>query len=266
MAIARKPASTVKAKGAATAKAKPAKGKGRPSRYHPAYAAQAETLLAENGATDAMLARMFGVSRETVTGWRRQHKDFRDACTRGREAFDVGAVEKALLRRATGYKVVEVTKEPGEPARLGEPGEPAPGEADALARAATPLRVVRTVTRHVPPDTGAARYFLNNRAPERWREKVQLDAGGTLRFDLPPSVEDMLHAIYRQVEGGAQQVEGGDRPVDGSDRPVDGSARPVDGSDRQVEGCARQVDGCVWPVDGSAAGDAASGIVAEVAS
>lgn len=234
--------------GAGGKSAKPAKGKGRPSRYHPAYAAQAETLLAENGATDAMLARMFGVSRETVTGWRRQHKDFRDACARGREAFDVGAVEKALLRRATGYKVVEVTREPAPVADDDAPDGDAP-----------PLRVSRTVTRHVPPDTGAARYFLNNRAPERWREKVQLDAGGTLRFDLPPSVEDMLHAIYRQVEGGAQQVEGGDRPVDGSDRPVDGSDRQVEGGDRQTEGCAR-------PVDGSAAGDAASGIVAEVAS
>lgn len=182
MATVRKPAS----------KAKPRPGKGRPSRYHPAYAAQAEELISTSGATDARLAKVFGIARETVTKWRKAHKDFREACERGRDAFDVGAVEKSLLTRALGYRTKKITQ---EPVLIKGEKDDAPTLLDKR------LHVTKVVSERVAGDVGAIRYFLNNRAPGRWKDKVHVDGEVAHKHDLPPAVQSMLEAIYG---GGAQ--------------------------------------------------------------
>lgn len=202
-------------------KAKP--GKGRPSRYHPAFARQAEDLIGATGATDARLARVFGVSKQAVSEWRKRHQDFREACERGREAFDVGAVEKSLLTRALGYRTKKITQ---EPVLVRVEGEDAPRMLDKR------LHVTKIINERVAGDVGAIRYFLNNRAPGRWRDKVHVDGEVAHRHDLPPAVQSMLEIIYG---GGMQAQAGSDAdgdagvfdPLAGLDLPGGGAPEAV---------------------------------------
>ncbi len=60
--------------------------------------------------------------------------------------------------------------------------------------------IITPVTKHYPPDVGAAKYWLNNRQPENWRNQVDIEVS------LPstaPSVE-VLDAIY---EAGIQRAK-----------------------------------------------------------
>lgn len=212
-------------------KAKPKPGKGRPSRYHPAYAAQAEELISTSGATDARLAKVFGVGRETVTKWRKTHQDFREACERGREAFDVGAVEKSLLTRELGYRTKKITQ---EPVLIRIAGGDVPEVIDKR------LHVTKVVNERVAGDVGAIRYYLNNRAPHRWKDKVTVDAEVAHRHDVPPAVQTMLETIY----GGGAQVQAcaashaHETASDGDDAagfdPLSGLGLPVHGADNNA--------------------------------
>jgi hypothetical protein len=56
------------------------------------------------------------------------------------------------------------------------------------------------LTKHYPPDVGAAKYWLNNRQPERWRNQVEIEVS---RPSAAASVE-VLDAIY---EAGIQHAQ-----------------------------------------------------------
>lgn len=196
-----------KAKGAPKQALK--QGKGRPSRYNEAYAKQAYEAIAMSGMTDRQLCRLFGVDSSTLTKWRKAHDEFAKACRLGRDAYDTGEVEKSLLQRAKGYKVVEVTREPVPlddiseelEAFLAVAGE-SEGDADAegasvakgKARRGPTLRITKTVTKHIAPDTGAAKYWLNNRAPERWKDRAEVKLSGEVenKVVLPDSLTGLF--------------------------------------------------------------------------
>jgi hypothetical protein len=88
------------------------------------------------------------VSVQTVSAWETRHVDFLQALKGGKiEADD--RVERALYHRAVGYsheveKPMVVDKE---------------------------VRIV-TYTERMPPDTTASIFWLRNRKPEEWRDKV----------------------------------------------------------------------------------------------
>lgn len=185
----------------AQASARVAVRRGRPSRYNASYAMQAREAIAMSGMTDRQLARLFGVDGSTLTRWRKEHPEFAEACRKGRDAYDSCEVEAALLKRAKGYKVVEVTK---EPVLVVVPGEGAP-------RLVGPeLRVTKAVTKHVAPDTGAARYWLANRDPERWRDRQEVRHTGEVdvRHTLPPAVVEAISG-YMPSEGVSEGDDAG---------------------------------------------------------
>jgi hypothetical protein len=70
---------------------------GRPTVYKPEYADAARSFCA-SGATNALLAEQFAVSRSTIDRWIAAIPDFRHAIQQGREAAD-GAVVSALFAR-----------------------------------------------------------------------------------------------------------------------------------------------------------------------
>src|SRR5271169_4272039 len=74
---------------------------GRPSSYKPEYVNMTKHA-AKLGATDADLARIFGVSDATIDNWKVQHPDFLGSSKEGKE--EAGAcVERSLYQRAVGY-------------------------------------------------------------------------------------------------------------------------------------------------------------------
>ncbi len=111
--------------------------------------------LSSRGAGMGDLAAAFGVSIWAIKLWRTVHAEFGQAIKLGREVAD-DRVEMALYEKAIGYsfdavKPMVVSQGRGEPAVIEE----------------------YHYTEHVPPDTAAARYWLNNRRPELWKERVE---------------------------------------------------------------------------------------------
>lgn len=104
---------------------------------------------ARDGLTDAQIAHNMGCSRSTLTEWRTKFPIISAAIKKGKVVVDL-QVENALLKKALGYEYVEERIEVSE-----KDGR----------------KVVQT-TKTVPPDTTAQIFWLKNRMPDKWRDKV----------------------------------------------------------------------------------------------
>lgn len=127
--------------------------KGRPTDYRDEYVEQARKL-AQLGATEVEVADFFDVNVRTIQRWKNTHEDFCLALKVGKEAADERVV-KSLYHRAVGYEQEEVKI--FMPAGAAEP-------------------VYAPYTAKITPDTTAAIFWLKNRRPAEWRDKVDLDA------------------------------------------------------------------------------------------
>jgi len=139
--------------------------------------------------TDQELAGKLGVTRSTLAQWKKTNPDISDAVTRGRA--DVHAcenVEKTLLDRALGYTVPVKKAMKLRHVRYNDEGRRISEDEEV---------VIVEEEQHVPADVGAIRFFLTNRAPDRWQNKVEMEAG--VRAE---SFEDYL--ARREREGGAE--------------------------------------------------------------
>lgn len=131
-------------------KAKTAPARGRPTLYQAAYAEQARRL-ALLGQTDAEMAAFFGVSEATLHRWKHAHKDFCESIKEGKADADA-KVAAALFQRALGYS-----------------------HPDSHISNYQGVVIVTPITKHYPPDTGAAFIWLKNRQPDKWRDRVETD-------------------------------------------------------------------------------------------
>ena len=131
-------------------KRKPA---GRPSRYREEFADQARKLC-RLGATDKELADFFGVDVATVNRWKHQHAGFCDALKDGKAAADAEVADR-LYQRALGFSHREdkILQNNGVP-------------------------VIVPTVKHYPPDTVACIFWLKNRRPDIWRDRVGLEHSG----------------------------------------------------------------------------------------
>jgi hypothetical protein len=166
------PKSEKKAKGARKGKsAQSRKKSGRPCSYNPEFAEQARKLC-EKGFTDYELAQFFEIHRATLYRWMHAHPEFCDAIKTGKEISDE-RVERTLYEKATGYTF------------------------DSEKIFQFKGKVVRAQTvEHIPPDTTAAIFWLKNRRPEQWRDKIAANLNVTMSFE-----EHILAAIARRDTG-----------------------------------------------------------------
>jgi hypothetical protein len=126
---------------------------GRPSKYKTEFAEQAKKLCAL-GATDAELATFFEVALSTVGLWKVQYPEFSEALKVSKDELDA-KVEQSLFRRAMGYECEETDLKVIN------------GE------------VVKTQVRKIyPPDTTAMIFWLKNRQPAKWRDRVDQTLSG----------------------------------------------------------------------------------------
>ena len=81
-------------------------------------------VLCMRGGTDEDLAEAFGVSRRTIIRWKKEHEDFYEAMTEGKDYAD-SEVELSLYKRAKGIKKkTSVTKKIVEMDKDGTFGRP----------------------------------------------------------------------------------------------------------------------------------------------
>lgn len=129
---------------------------GRPTDYRPEFVARCAELCAQ-GATDAELADEFEVSVRTLYSWRNRYPEFLQALKTNKELADE-RVERSLYERATGYERDSVKIFLAKDGSVVE----------------APFR------EHVPPDSTAMIFWLKNRKPVQWRDKVDLEHSGEI--------------------------------------------------------------------------------------
>ena len=123
---------------------------------------------ARNGLTCEQMAHNLGVSLTTFYKYQAQETEFANAIKKGKEVVDF-EVENALLKRALGYSYVEVKEE---------------------IEYGVVTKRTKTV-KQVPPDVGAAAFWLKNRKPTEWRDRkeigAELQGDGSITFNIMPA-------------------------------------------------------------------------------
>lgn len=126
---------------------------GRPSKYKTEFVAQAEKLC-KLGATDIEIADFFEVDVRTLYRWKGEHEAFCQALKAGKDVSDE-RVERSLFARANGYEHDEVD-----------------------IRVVNGEVVQTQIRKFYPPDTTACIFWLKNRRPAEWRDKVEQELTG----------------------------------------------------------------------------------------
>jgi phage terminase, small subunit len=111
---------------------------------------------ARDGLTDEQISRNMGIAYSTFREWKKKYSAFSAVLKRSKDVVD-REVENALFKRAMGYKYDEVTYERGEE--------------------------VKRVTKEVAPDTTAQIFWLKNRKPAEWRDKIEQQQTVTIQDD-----------------------------------------------------------------------------------
>lgn len=111
---------------------------------------------ARDGLTDEQISRNMGIAYSTFREWKKKYSAFSAVLKRTKDVVD-REVENALFRRAMGYKYDEVTYERGEE--------------------------VKRVTKEVAPDITAQIFWLKNRKPAEWRDKIEQQQTVTIQDD-----------------------------------------------------------------------------------
>ena len=125
---------------------------GAPTKYLKKYAKQAYKLKLL-GASMADIAEFFGVGVTTLYTWRDKHKEFAESLVDGGVNADA-EVATSLYKRATGFTVNEtrVFQYQGD-------------------------IIKTTVRKYYPPSEAAQKFWLTNRSPENWKNKIEVDPG-----------------------------------------------------------------------------------------
>lgn len=106
--------------------------------------------LYQAGSTDDQVADEIGISIVTLNTWKKKYPDFLKSLKETKGVADQ-LVESSLFQRATGYW---------------HPEEKVFCYMGQI--------VTHTVMKHYPPDTTAAIFWLKNRQPDLWREKLEI--------------------------------------------------------------------------------------------
>jgi hypothetical protein len=111
-----------------------------------------------SGATVEDLTRIIGCGKTVFHKIKKEYSEFRELLKEGKEAADL-KVENALFKRACGFEYEEKTNE----VKMNSDG--------SLGQ----VVLVKTTTKLIPPDTGAAMAWLKNRKPTEWKDKHEVE-------------------------------------------------------------------------------------------
>ena len=117
---------------------------------------------ARDGLTDEQIANNLGISEKTFYDYKKKYPQFLQSLKKGKEVVDY-EVENALLKRALGYEYEEKTYE-----------DVYNKELDMYIE-----KLTKKVKKQVAPDTTALIFWLKNRKPNQWRDKVNIENEST---------------------------------------------------------------------------------------
>lgn len=124
------------------------------------------------GLTMKEIAENLEVGERALYRAQAAHPKFREAIREGKEVAD-HKIEDSLYVRAQGKVYTETIEEDEEGERGGKPYK---------------LHRKRSTTREIPPDTHAAVFWLKNRQPRKWKDKLEHDLRQkvVILYDLKP--------------------------------------------------------------------------------
>lgn len=140
---------------------------GRPTAYTPEHPKKAGPLY-WMGATDQDVADYFGVHVDTIYEWLKKYPEFSE--TKNEKATADQRVERKLYERAMGYNH-KATK-----MALDRHGE----------------WHTMDYIEHYPPSETALIFWLKNRQPEKWREKMEIEGGLKIMVEMPDGEKEPL--------------------------------------------------------------------------
>lgn len=185
---------TPKPKNAAATKqsAKVPAKRGRPTAYRAIYAQQAQAFCLL-GADDKKLAELFEVGEATISRWKVAHPEFREAIKKAKAGADC-EVAAALFQRAIGYSHpdVHVSNYQGDV-------------------------TLTPITKHYPPDPVSAIFWLKNRQPQLWRDKIDIEQETKVLF---PDATELSMMFLQKMDASRERqrailAERGIQPNDG---------------------------------------------------
>lgn len=138
--------------------------------------------LALLGATDREVAEFFGVTERTVNTWKAKHPSFGAALREGKAAADARVAE-SLYRAAVGGGIVRQTRIETDPEGLEK----------------------RIVTEsELPADVKAMVWWLKNRQPDKWKDRVEVAGDVSVNITDPAVLEELF--VSRMEEARARQA------------------------------------------------------------
>lgn len=147
--------------------------------YHKWLSPESLTLVegwAKQGLTEKQIAKNIGISERTLNEWKVRFPQFVHALKKGKEVADF-EVENALYKNACGHTVEELVVETWE---------------DGEGRVRTHKRKIQ---RYIPPNAVSQIFWLKNRKPDVWRDKVNVNVE-----------EDKAIEKAREILGGVNSV------------------------------------------------------------
>lgn len=162
----------------------------RPSKFNPQYHIPWIKGLAQRGLTVPEIAQEIGVARSTVNKWLAEDEELSDAVKKGRSYAD-SQVETSLYKRAIGYtfeerKTILTTEKEGE----------------------TPTPRVEITKKEIPADVTACIFWLKNRRPDLWRDRIDNAISGKLstvnegKVSLSKVPDELLEQVLNKLNGG----------------------------------------------------------------
>lgn len=149
--------------------------KGRPTKLNDEIA-QKITELVKEGYPVYQICDILNISRNTVKNWQKDDLDFLIAFKKAKMIADE-MVELSLFKRATGYSLPETKV-------FNHEGE----------------IIEHTIEKHYPADTQAAMFWLRNRRPDVWKEKVESDnVQNNAIINITPEQQEKLKQKFDQL-------------------------------------------------------------------
>ena len=153
----------------------PKRNVGRPTAYDSATHPERAMNLGLLGMSDIEIAAAFNIDAATLYRWQYRYPEFRESIRAGKIEADARVV-KSLYDRACGM-MVPVVK--------------------VLARQDREAEIVQ-YDDYLPPDVNAARLWLFNRQPDRWRDRKSVEVVGGIEHRIAlMSSEERLEELRR---------------------------------------------------------------------
>ena len=138
------------------------------------------TGWARDGLTDEQVAHNMGIGYSTFREWLNKYPALLAALKKGKAPVDI-EVENALLKRALGYEYEEVCTEVEE-----IPFKTKDENGNTITITKT-KKHIRKTTKMVVPDVTAQIFWLKNRRPGKWRDKIEA---------APETANELLQSLF----------------------------------------------------------------------